>query len=326
MTINFQARVERGFIVDSPLKPLVFPDGAVHITGFDDPQEFKYQIADIRGLSHDELFVLAMWSEVVAERGEQKVLILPYLPGARMDRGTPLGSFVYAEFIKKIINPDQIITIDPHSKASTMWFPETKMVRDRSELPAGMAHNTAIRAKQQNFLKVFPVERIIRKELQDPSSDSKTNNTYAGVIAPDKGAHDRAAAAAEVMGVPVYTGGKTRDFDTGKLTGFHMEDELPAEGKFLIVDDICDGGGTFIGLAKATGLPKERLDLWVTHGIFSKGFTELLQHFETIHTTDSYLSDSSVYYPTPALGTVVIPRDRVKVHKLVAYLYGEIDL
>jgi len=68
-------------------------------------------------------------------------------------------------------------------------------------------------------------------------------NLYTGIIAPDKGALNRAEALAHAFEVPLYIGGKTRDFETGKLTGFTME-SLPEGGKFLIVDDICDGGGT----------------------------------------------------------------------------------
>lgn len=303
MTLHFQAKHKTGFTVESPLQPVVFPDGAVHIKGADAPLEYDYQIADVRGLSHDDLFTLGMWSEACEQRGEKKVLILPYLPGARMDRGVPNGSAVYGSYISTFVVPDQIITVDPHSPAAReQFFP-----------------------LDGNPTTVFPVERIIRHEVQDATSDER-DQPYVGVIAPDKGAHDRAAAAARVMGVPVYTAGKTRDFDTGKLSGFHMEDELPAEGKLLIVDDICDGGGTFIGLAEATGLPKDRLDLWVTHGIFSKGFGGLFDHFGVIHTTDSYfhMPKDSINRINAATGDDF--SNYVKVHKLTPYLYPEIDL
>lgn len=321
MSLRFRAKTAPGWTVDSPLQPFVFPDGAVHIKGADNPQEFKYQVAVVTGLSHDDLFTLAMWAEVSRERGEQTVLILPYLPGARMDRGVPNGSYVYSQYINNIVQPDQIITIDPHSEDAVAWYPTHKMVRDWEDT------GPRIRVKSQDYFKVFPVERIIRNEVQDPSSDSKPNNTYQGVIAPDKGAHDRAAAAAKVMGnLPVYTGGKSRDFETGRITGFHMEDELPDEGRFLIVDDICDGGGTFLALAEATGLPKERLDLWVTHGIFSRGIQPLLDRFGVIHTTDSFFSDSHTYFPSSVPGTHLVDKTRVKVHKLGAYLEAEINL
>lgn len=320
MSIHFQAKHLSGFTVHSPLQPVVFPDGAVHIKGADVETEYEYQIADVRGLSHDDLFLLAMWGEACDDRGEEKILLLPYLPGARMDRGQPNGSFVYAEFINKIVRPDRIITLDPHSEAATLWYPKTHMVRDHESKGKG------VRVKQVPYLTVFPVERIIRREVQDASRDLPGNHDYVGVIAPDKGAHERAAAAAKVMGVPVYTGGKTRDFETGKLSGFHMEDELPAEGKLLIVDDICDGGGTFIGLAEATGLPKERLDLWVTHGIFSKGFGGLFDHFGIIHTTDSYFNmpQGSTDRINAATGDDF--NNYVKVHKLAPYLYAEVNI
>lgn len=304
MTLHFQAKHKTGFTVDSPLQPVVFPDGAVHIKGADAPLEYDYQIADVRGLSHDELFTLAMWEEACSKRGEPTVVLLPYLPGARMDRGVPSGAQVYADFFKWSLMPDQLITIDPHSPAALEAFTGPTIGKTT----------------------VFPVERIIRHEVQDPSRDDKPNSTYVGVIAPDKGAHDRAAAAAHVMGVPVYQAGKTRDFATGKLSGFHMEDELPAEGKLLIVDDLCDGGGTFIGLAEATGLPRERLDLWVTHGIFSKGVSILEPHFGVVHTTDSYYQGDSWALKDEARDNKRAIDFEVKVHKLTPYLYPEIHL
>lgn len=302
MSLRFRAKTVHGWTVDAPFKPVVFPDGAVHIQETEAPRGiFSRQIAIVTGMSHDDLFTLAMWAQACAARGESTVLILPYLPGARMDRGDVIGAQIYAEYLGHLVNPDLTIVIDPHSEAALEFY------------------KSALR----NVV-VFPVERIIRREVQDATTDSKPNRNYVGVIAPDKGAHDRAAAAARVMGVPVYQAEKTRDFNTGKLSGFRMVDELPTEGKLLIVDDICDGGGTFLGLAEATGLPKERLDLWVTHGIFSKGFSELRKHFGVIHTTDSYMSDSYTYFPSGVPGTYVVDPDFVKIHKLMPYFESEI--
>ena len=57
----------------------------------------------------------------------------------------------------------------------------------------------------------------------------------------------------------------------------------------MIVDDICDGGGTFVGLGQAL---KKRgagdLCLFVTHGIFSKGFHDLMKYFKHIYFTNSF--------------------------------------
>jgi ribose-phosphate pyrophosphokinase len=56
----------------------------------------------------------------------------------------------------------------------------------------------------------------------------------------------------------------------------------------LIVDDICDGGGTFIGLAaELKNKNAGKLYLAVSHGIFSKGF-DSLKCFDKIFTTNSF--------------------------------------
>ena len=82
---------------------------------------------------------------------------------------------------------------------------------------------------------------------------------YVGLICPDAGAAKRTEAVAEALALPVFYARKKRDFATGRLSGFACE-PLPPEGRLIVVDDICDGGGTFRGLAEATGLAPQRLD------------------------------------------------------------------
>jgi ribose-phosphate pyrophosphokinase len=55
----------------------------------------------------------------------------------------------------------------------------------------------------------------------------------------------------------------------------------------LIVDDLCDGGGTFTAHASVLlAAGATAVDLYVTHGIFSKGLP--LDHIDRVFTTDSY--------------------------------------
>jgi ribose-phosphate pyrophosphokinase len=87
---------------------------------------------------------------------------------------------------------------------------------------------------------------------------------------------------------------KERDLRTGALTNFKTtSDNL--EGKTcFIVDDICDGGGTFVGTAK---MLKEKgaakVVLIVSHGIFSKGST--IAEVDEIYTTDSFRKVDQVH-------------------------------
>lgn len=280
MSIKFYTKSKRGWLMRGTVEAFTFPGGEPHIRESFDPGDVEYQIADVRGANSHDLITLAMWADYMWQRHEKNVLLLPYLPGARADRGAPGGARVYAEFINNMV-VDQVITLDPHSEVMPGLLDE---------------------------LTVFPVSRIIKRELG--ARGDTYDHPYVGVIAPDKGAHDRAANAARALGVPVYQAGKTRDFDTGKLTGFTCE-ALPESGKLLVVDDICDGGGTFIGLAEATGLPHNRLDLWVTHGIFSKGIAELTYYFDHIYTTDSW-------------GTAETD-ENLTVFPVLPYLMGEIN-
>ncbi len=101
------------------------------------------------------------------------------------------------------------------------------------------------------------------------------------ILLPDEGASTRYP---EGFRWPVLQCSKIRDAETGKLSGF----EVPSAEEFgkrpiLIVDDICDGGGTFLGIAAK--IPESNpLFLYVSHGIFSKGREALDLAFMKIFT------------------------------------------
>jgi ribose-phosphate pyrophosphokinase len=89
-------------------------------------------------------------------------------------------------------------------------------------------------------------------------------------------------------GLEVIQGMKKRDLKTGELTGFDFYGEVRGKD-LLIVDDICDGGGTFIGLAgKLRYEGAKSISLYVSHGIFSRGIEILFDcGIEMVYTTDS---------------------------------------
>jgi phosphoribosylpyrophosphate synthetase len=106
------------------------------------------------------------------------------------------------------------------------------------------------------------------------------------VVAPDKGAALKAKEVAQYFNVPLIQATKTRDLVTGKITD--MTVQLPfgynhnESNTMLIVDDICDGGGTFEWLAEKLPADATKI-LYVTHGIFSKGKEQLLKQYDEVH-------------------------------------------
>jgi len=215
--------------------------------------------ADTLVLRADSLneFVVGMFLvDSVAESGGRiKRLVLPYLPGARQDRVNPTGDVLFtAKSIANMINQrffEKVTYVDPHSPV----------------MPAMLATSR----------NEFPLSRVYDKLWKG----------YTGVIVPDKGAYDRATTAFDTMGLDhLAIGSKVRDVSTGKLTGFAVT-ELEEGGHYIVIDDICDGGGTFIGLAEKIAEQGAFADLFVTHGIFSKGTDELKKHYKNIYTTDT---------------------------------------
>lgn len=194
---------------------------------------------------------LAQWTAF--HEGRRPVLVMPYLPSARGDHDATYDAQGVAR-LTAATGVRDVIAADPHSAA---WA------------AAASAHGATVHS-------IGAAELIAASPLAEIA--------WVGVIAPDKGAVDRAGAVANLLDVPLLTAGKVRDPKTGALSGFTAPDGLKA-GRYLLVDDICDGGGTFAGLAEAIRVtePAAQLHLWVTHGLFTGRWREnLLPHFESI--------------------------------------------
>lgn len=202
-------------------------------------------------------------------------LIVPYFPAARQDRvmvkGEPLSVKVYADIINGL-EFKKVMVFDAHS-----------------DVTPAVVYNCVVVSNHTFIQKV--VQEIGREVL---------------LISPDGGALKKIYKVSEFLGgIDVVECSKKRDVKTGKLTGFKVYgDDL--HGKIcLIVDDICDGGGTFIGLAnELKNKNAGKLFLAVSHGIFSKGFDEL-RCFERIFTTDSISNMKNEHLTQISLSTLL---------------------
>ena len=185
---------------------------------------------------------------------EAPVLVAPYLPSARGDHD-PTDDARVAARLTAATGIAHIVTVDPHSP---VWADEARR---------GGAAVTVIEA----------VDLVACGAVHHPG--------WAGVVAPDKGARHRAGRVASRLSVPLYVAGKQRNPANGKLSGFVAPEGLPDQGRLLVIDDICDGGATFIALSEnittkcASYSP---LFLYVSHGIFSKGVDRVADHYDHI--------------------------------------------
>lgn len=187
-------------------------------------------------------------------------LLLPYFPAARQDRlmvpGEPLSVRLYADLINAQ-HYEQIYVYDPHSDVTPALLNGVQVITNHAFI--------------EQVLTQFDRETVC-------------------LVAPDAGALKKIHKLSTALGgVPVVVCDKERDVKTGALTGFRVFADSLQGRHCLIVDDICDGGGTFVGLAAElrTQQPAS-VSLAVSHGIFSRGIAPLTSVLDHIYTTTSF--------------------------------------
>lgn len=184
---------------------------------------------------------------------EIHTLILPYLPYSRADRrfvdGDGFGLKFFGKFIDSLCY-DRVVTLDVHSSKARNYI--------------------------ANLITISPIE-IIKSVYEQLPRGTK-------ILLPDEGAK---RYELEKYFKDVFYCQKKRNPKTGEILGIELPSGVfqPSDN-ILIVDDICDGGRTFTEIAKK--MSNVTLYLYVTHGVFSKGFLELLTYFKGIYTTDSF--------------------------------------
>lgn len=187
-------------------------------------------------------------------------MTIPYLPYARQDRACEKGEAHALQVMAQLINSldaEEVYIIDAHSSVAEALINNYRGI-DLNHI----------------FGSYWP---------------SNLAEDYDVLIAPDAGAEKKVFKLAQEYGLPVEVARKVRCTKTGDIlkTVFNSETDLN-DKRVLIVDDICDGGRTFIELAKvlAGTYVMKQCDLYVSHGIFSKGIEPLKEHFDNVYSTN----------------------------------------
>lgn len=176
--------------------------------------------------------------------------IVPYMPFGRHDRRRDDGDGYPLNTVRRLLDGLDIITIDPHSPA-TEWLP-----------------------------RVIPQRSVVLDFL-----DHGCFNGIDMVVVPDYGAMKKAETWLDDVGLTHMVVEKHRDPEDGSLS-FKMPLWDVSDMDLVIVDDICDGGGTFTEIARRLKLRgAHSVGLLVTHGLFTKGTP--LPHIDWYRTTDA---------------------------------------
>jgi ribose-phosphate pyrophosphokinase len=244
------------------MKTFIYSGGEHHVE-----EDGPYPAILHRIQSSDDLIKLLLRREIADRNwgGLTSKLIIPYFPYARQDRVTSRDTAFSLKVIAKLINDldfHEVVSCDVHSDVTPALVDRMRVVT------------------QLEIIKQFSglVEWI--------------GDIRPFIVAPDAGAVKKAQSIATHFKLPFVAARKYRDCETGEISGTHVDgavNDVPC----LIVDDICDGGRTFIELAKALRQNGAKyVALYVTHGIFSKGYDVFNGLIDRIYTTDCFIPKS----------------------------------
>jgi ribose-phosphate pyrophosphokinase len=266
-----------------------FPDGQQSIRILEDTMSYK-DMAKIQSIkiksrlnTFRDLELIICSTHSLRELGIKNVsLYIPYCIGGRSDRKFSEGGFNY---IKSVIAP--VINLQEYAQVEIMD-----------------PHSDVLEACIDNFKKIDSV-KLVQFALKDYFTDikKKSNVDYStlNLVSPDAGALKKVFHVAESIGFKgeVIIASKHRNLETGQIDYTNVPLSVhDADKDMFIIDDICDGGRTFIEIARAikqsqnlsSAITPDRhgkIYLIVTHGIFSAGFGELNKYFDRIYSTNS---------------------------------------
>jgi ribose-phosphate pyrophosphokinase len=265
-------KIVQAGVRDQIVNPTIFPDKTSQVWKLDFSRYDDSKPIDI--VWHFEEEAELIWvNQLIClfyQQGKEiNNLYMPYLPYGRQDKEVSNESTFAKEVFLEILLKEQIggflTTLDAHS-----YHPK---IVSYSAIPY---INKAIDEFQPHVL-VFP----------------------------DSGAYDRYAENYIKDHAPILVLEKVRDQKTGWITSLKLDGKLtnahPSNNiahRFLIIDDICDGGATFerASMFLHENYKHSTVGLYVTHGIFSKGYEGMIDRGIThFYTTQSLLQNVAGY-------------------------------
>jgi ribose-phosphate pyrophosphokinase len=240
-----------------------YPDGQIGaVWKGENPPPADNRWLMIRINSYEDLFYVRAIAEVLDYHNVRNwKLYIPCMFGQRSDRRfTEFQSFDL-RLICDIINEckfERVSILDPHS-----------------DMTMGLINKST---------KHVP-DAYIKEAIADIRQKQKLDGKRELVlVSPDAGAYKKVQKFGKEAGISVVGALKGRDGSDISLTFTHDVTDKDC----LIVDDLCDGGRTFIILAdQLRKHGAKRVYLYVSHGLFSKGFMELHKYIDHIYTTNS---------------------------------------
>lgn len=225
---------------------MTYPAGESHIAEALPTQRAEHLVIEMAVYDFAGLGKLLTADAILRRTGVTATWFVPYFPFSRHDRRHHVGDGFELGIALEMVRDLNIVIADPHSDVA-------------GQLP-----------------------HIPQTASVDCFRDAAVFPAGAVMIIPDAGATKKAH---EWATGPTVQALKHRDAATGRLSNFEILSDDLGGAPCVIVDDICDGGGTFLGLATELRAKNAGpLTLAITHGLFTKGTDLLRGSFDRIVT------------------------------------------
>lgn len=259
------------FVNNKPLDVFQFSGGECHVKINTSDIGDKITITAYLNSSDDIMRLLLVVDAVRRVNPSSAIyLTIPYFPYARQDRVCNPGESLSVKVMADLIN-------NLHCASVTIYDPHSDVT------PALLTN-----------CRIVSLAEIVSGNLSQLVTDKKL-----ALVSPDAGAEKKTRIAAKSLSttghpIEVICSSKTRDTFTGNITATEVHGNVQGKN-LLIVDDICDGGRTFVELAKALkDSGANDIYLYVTHGIFSKGLSELAGYFKQVYCFHTMLDQKAI--------------------------------
>lgn len=248
-----------------------FPDGTPKIDYvpypiFDDKIEPHVILWAYDGM--DELFNVYSIGKHMIKKFGKAILVMPYVPNARMDRVQMERDVFTLKYFADIINQvgfREIRVLDPHSDVCM------GMINNSKAMGSALCDNimAAFTASNPDVV-YFP--------------DAGALKRYSGIL-------HNSLVGNKIAKKKIVFGNKDRDWQTGEIKNMQIVGSISDGDKVLIIDDICSFGGTFKRSAEALKkLGASDISMYVSHSensILEGGLLDETDLIKKVYTTDS---------------------------------------
>lgn len=229
-----------------------FPDGEKQISIDSEIDRKKEIVVICRVTNAEELFILMQVNDILSRHEVKWYLYITYLMSMRMDRVMDFNRPFSLSIVGNIIKNFSAYDIE-------VLEPHSERLMDLLEC----YRDTFIHSIDKRYFR---------------------NST---IVFPDEGSAERYQ---ESLGLDALVFNKKRNLETGKIESFEIVSKGMVYNNFVFIDDLCDGGGTFLGELEILKekYPDGKFTLIVCHAVNEQGLRKVLDKFDKVIISNSY--------------------------------------